>query len=176
MSEREREREGGRERERERGVRGWVVVRQMGYYLCSLGWDPGLCRHDEERRKLNHWLLWLVWGSQTETEEERRGTLYKNTSVCVWVCVLSCWAERGRPLFRLEPYRLPNLRLTLINLRLCNSNLRRRFSLTSEACTVATHVVFPVWPALSHLGAKLFPHYLSEISQPHDLFSPPKAE
>lgn len=45
---------------RERGERGWVAVRPMGYYLISLGWDPGLCKPDEERRKLNHLLLLRV--------------------------------------------------------------------------------------------------------------------
>lgn len=44
----------------ERGVRGWVAVRPIGYYLISLGWDPGLCRPDEERRKLNHSFLLQV--------------------------------------------------------------------------------------------------------------------
>lgn len=44
---------GQRERERER-------VRPKGYYLISLGWDPGPCRADEERRKLNHSLLLRV--------------------------------------------------------------------------------------------------------------------
>lgn len=46
-----------REREGERGVSRWVEVRPMGYYLISLGWDPGPCGPDEERRKLNHSLL-----------------------------------------------------------------------------------------------------------------------
>lgn len=32
-------------------------VRPMGYYLVSLGWDPGPCRADEEGRKLNLSLL-----------------------------------------------------------------------------------------------------------------------
>lgn len=49
-----------RRRSRKRGVRGWVAVRSVGCYLISLGWDPGLCRPDEERRKLNHSpLLWV---------------------------------------------------------------------------------------------------------------------
>lgn len=48
------------QRERNIGVRGWVAVRPVGCYLISLGWDPGLCRPDEERRKLNHSLLLWV--------------------------------------------------------------------------------------------------------------------
>lgn len=98
--------------------------------------------------------------------------------VCLCVFVLSCWVGWGHPLFRPRRYHLPNLRLTLINLWLCNSNLRRQFFLTSEACTVATDVVFPVWSALWRLCEMFFPHYLSQISKPLRLvfllFFPPK--
>ncbi len=92
--------------------------------------------------------------------------------VCGCVCVQSCWVEWGHPLFRLKRYHLPNLRLTLINLRLCNSNLWRQFFLTSEACTVAIDVVFPVWSALLRLHEDKFSHtYLPQKSQQLHLFS-----
>lgn len=40
--------------------------------------------------------------------------------MCVCVCHQSGRSRSGHPLFRLEQYHLPNLRLTLINLQLCN--------------------------------------------------------
>lgn len=63
----------------------------------------------------------------------------QRASVCVsWGCR---WSRRsGHPLFRQERYHLPNLRLTLMNLLLRHSNLRRQFFLTFEAHTHARTV------------------------------------
>lgn len=87
-------------------------------------------------------------------------------SVCVCVSVV-----QGHPitLLKLSRYHLPNLYLTLINLRLCNPNLRRRFFVTSEACTVATDVAFPVRSALHHDVRVFFPT-LSTTDFTADLF------
>lgn len=108
------------------------------------------------------------------TEEERGAVPYIRISqpVCVWGYLF--WEEWGHPLYRLKRYHLPNLRLTLINLCLCNSNLQRHFLLTSEAC-IATDVAFPVWLGSLNLrenGGKSSPfptvHYLSHNTPQHE--------